>query len=674
MTAGEFIAERLSASTSGVAYICSLPNIKGEGFERNLITRNPAEIDAFVTKEDRVGRAIYGCVSLIQEGATRRAKETVAEIPGIWLDIDFKDIDETPEEVDRALRELALPPSRIVASGNGRHAYWDLKEALQATDETTVRVERLLKGLAAKLGGDFKVAQVAALMRLPGTHNTKFGAWKEVTVIANTGAFYEPKELEDWARSLPLTLTHKSEGNGEDKTGDNPWTAYTRQDGAKPPPIDVAALLRDMRPGNIHGVQVSVSAALIERGMATADVVARLMEATRAAAGPDGARWDWGREERDLVAMCETWRGKRAKEKDADEPKPLPKLTPIRFIEGEIIPPREWIVPDWIPTRKVTLFQGDGGDGKTSLMQQLQSSCATGLPWIGLSVEECISIGFYTEEEEPDLKERQAWIDVSYGQPCASTGKMHLFPRADEENELVVFDRAGKPTLTPFYHQVRESALDLHARLIALDVVVDLFGGDEINRREVRAFMRPLNRLAREINGAVALTSHLSQAGIKSDGGHSGSTDWSNGSRSRAYLGRPKPEDGEPPDTNARLLTRRKANFASIGDTIKLFWRNGVILPADLATRSAFRRTADEVFLALLDAVTGEGQKVSPKLKAGNYAPALFMKRGPKEREDYRRPDFERAMQVLFQRRQIKIAPYGHPSDGFEKLVRADEQ
>jgi RecA-family ATPase len=97
---------------------------------------------------------------------------------------------------------------------------------------------------------------------------------------------------------------------------------------------------------------------------------------------------------------------------------------------------------------------------------------------------------------------------------------MHLFPRADEENELVVFDRAGKPTLTPFYHQVRESALDLHARLIALDVVVDLFGGDEINRREVRAFMRPLNRLAREINGAVALTSHLSQAGIKSASSH----------------------------------------------------------------------------------------------------------------------------------------------------------
>ncbi len=29
-------------------------------------------------------------------------------------------------------------------------------------------------------------------------------------------------------------------------------------------------------------------------------------------------------------------------------------------------------------------------------------------------------------------------------------------------------------------------------------------------------------------------------------------------------------------------------------------------------------------------------------------------------------------MQVLFQRQQIKIVPYGPPSSGTEKLVRAD--
>ena len=278
--------------------------------------------------------------------------------------------------------------------------------------------------------------------------------------------------------------------------------------------------------------------------------------------------------------------------------KPLPKLVPIRFVEGEIPKPREWIVHDgWIPTRKVTLLQGDGGDGKTPLVQQLLSSCATALPWLGLRVEECTGLGFFTEDEDRDIRLRQADIDASYGQHCASTGKMHLFPRVDEDNELVVFDNRGKPSLTPFYRQVRESALDLRARLIALDIAVDLFGGDEISRRHVRGFMRPLGALAREIDGAVVMTAHVSQAGIKSDGGHSGSTDWSNGPRGRLYLGRPKAENGEATDPNARILTRKKANFSTVGETVKLHWERGLIVP-DNVTSSQFRRPIDDRIVA----------------------------------------------------------------------------
>jgi RecA-family ATPase len=315
---------------------------------------------------------------------------------------------------------------------------------------------------------------------------------------------------------------------------------------------------------------------------------------------------------------------------------PLSKLVPIQFVVGEKLPPRKWIAPDgWIPARKTTLIQGDGVDGKTSLMQQLQWSCATALAWIGLRVEECVSIGFYTEEEERDLTERQEWIDAAYGQHCASTGNMHLFPRADEDNELVVFDRAGNPSLTMFYRQVRESALDLHARLAVLDVSVDLYGGDEINRRQVRAFIRQLIRLAREIDGAVALTGHLSQAGIKADGGHSGSTDWSNAVRSRLYLGRPKPENGEPVDANERLFTRKKANFASIGDTIKLHWQNGVLVPDGLSTPSYFRRSVDEIFLSLLDEhCAANRHPLSESINALNYAPRVFAGVPARARDD----------------------------------------
>ena len=357
-----------------------------------------------------------------------------------------------------------------------------------------------------------------------------------------------------------------------------------------------------------------------------------------------------------------------AKGNGADEP--LPKLVPIRFVKGEVIPPREWIALHWIPKGTVTLVQGNGGDGKTPLMQQLQSSCAAALPWIGLNVEECASVGFYTEDKERDLKERQVAINAAF---CLTEtpSNMHLFPRLGLENELIEFDRAGNPKLTKFYHQVHEAAFDYHAGLIVLDVLVDLFGGDEIRRRQVRAFMRPLLGLAADLDAAVVITSHVSQAGIQSGGGHSGSTDWSNAARSRLYLNRPNNEQCSEIDSDARLLTRKKANFASVGDTIKLRWKDGLLIPEESAS-SYFRRSADETFLALLDAVTAEGQKVSPKSRASNYAPAFFMRRPSGDREDYQRSDFERAMQALLKDGQIKIVPYGPPSADTQKIIRRE--
>ena len=322
------------------------------------------------------------------------------------------------------------------------------------------------------------------------------------------------------------------------------------------------------------------------------------------------------------------------------EPEPentLPKLIPVRFICGGVLPPREFLVKDgWIPMRKVTLLQGDGGDGKTLLLHQLQASCATGLPWIGLEVTECASVGFYTEDDEYDAKERQQAIDAHYGRFCAGDDRMRVFTRDGRENELVVFDRNRKAFVTPFYKQVQETALDAKARLLALDVAVDMYGGNEIVRTEVRAMFRALKVLARKMDGAVVMSMHVSQSGIRTDGGHSGSTDWSNAARSRLYLNRPDDQT----DPNARVLTRKKANYAAIGDRLDLRWSAGVLMRD--GQELASRPQATQVFLEILDAMTREGQAVSSVLM-GNYAPRLFARRPPQERRGYQREDFERA-------------------------------
>ncbi len=50
----------------------------------------------------------------------------------------------------------------------------------------------------------------------------------------------------------------------------------------------------------------------------------------------------------------------------------------VSEFEGEVIPERRWLVPDWIPQGQVTLLGGDGGVGKSLLAQQLMTSLALG--------------------------------------------------------------------------------------------------------------------------------------------------------------------------------------------------------------------------------------------------------------------------------------------------------
>jgi RecA-family ATPase len=143
----------------------------------------------------------------------------------------------------------------------------------------------------------------------------------------------------------------------------------------------------------------------------------------------------------------------------------------------------------------------------------------------------------------------------------------------------MTFARGGGE-LTPFHSHVLEAALDLEARLVIVDTAADTFGGNENDRSQVRQFVsRALGSIAQKINGAVLLCAHPSRSGLTSGEGDGGSTGWSNAFRSRLYLRALDHGNGEKPDPNARVLERRKANYASRNDEIRLRWRNGVIGP-----------------------------------------------------------------------------------------------
>jgi hypothetical protein len=182
-----YFIERWFGASKHPVYFCSLPNDKSdpnESGERHIATRDIEEATAFIIKWDRPGRGLFFCTSTIKPGMVRN-KENVAELCGLWADIDFKDVIHDPDTILRRVKALRLPPSIIVSSGHGYHCWWPFKEPLPATPENIERVEAALKQLADLVGGDMKVTQVAALMRLPGSHNSKWGEWNPVELVAH---------------------------------------------------------------------------------------------------------------------------------------------------------------------------------------------------------------------------------------------------------------------------------------------------------------------------------------------------------------------------------------------------------------------------------------------------------------------------------------------------------
>ena len=68
------------------------------------------------------------------------------------------------------LTSLILPPSVLVGSGKGVHAYWRL---IEPTSEL-FRVEQVNRGLRRRFGADNAV-DAARILRVASTYNFKYG-------------------------------------------------------------------------------------------------------------------------------------------------------------------------------------------------------------------------------------------------------------------------------------------------------------------------------------------------------------------------------------------------------------------------------------------------------------------------------------------------------------------
>ena len=359
----------------------------------------------------------------------------------------------------------------------------------------------------------------------------------------------------------------------------------------------------------------------------------------------------------------------------ADKAPPRLALIDPGIWQGKLVPERKWIVREWIPSGYATALYGPGGIGKSLLALQLMTALALGKPWLGVPVAPVRSLGIFCEDDEDELHRRQGAINHQlHGCQFSDLSGMRLMSRLGAEDNLLMWynRKADRMVRTAFFSQILEAAREFGAKLVVIDTVADTFGGNQNDAGQVRQYVQSgLAGLARAIGGAVLACAHPSRAGMNSGTGESGSVQWDAAFRSRLYLSPPaRGEDDRSVDADARVLTRKKANYAAREEAIDLRWRDGVFgTVAAAGADGGEKPSAENVFLAILDKMTAEGQTLSHNARAGNYAPRMMRDRP--ERAGYQVKDLVRAMQALLQMGDIRIQPYGKASDRREKITRA---
>ncbi|EIG63496.1 AAA family ATPase [Bradyrhizobium sp. WSM1253] len=338
--------------------------------------------------------------------------------------------------------------------------------------------------------------------------------------------------------------------------------------------------------------------------------------------------------------------------------------------EGQAIPERQWYLEGLIPNRQVTLLSGDGGTGKSLLAYQIGLAGVLGVETIEYRPAQGRVVYLAAEDDEGELKRRGHDILTAMGRTFADLkGGMRVIPMAGKDAELVSEKRRSRELeLTGLAQRITDLLTEFRPKLLILDTAADVFGGDEINRKQVRFFVSMLRRFAMDCDLAVLLLSHPSVQGMQSGTGLSGSTAWNNSVRSRLYF------TPDKTDEDLRLLKNMKANYGKKGAETKLRWHEGAFILDDgkpTAHAALLANHADEVFLRMLSSINGSGRRVSSS-RSNTYAPTVMA--AMPERGGTSKRSLEESMARLFAEKKIAVVKEGPPSRLRERLVVVEDE
>jgi len=259
---------------------------------------------------------------------------------------------------------------------------------------------------------------------------------------------------------------------------------------------------------------------------------------------------------------------------------PLTGREPVEFDvinpsiwHGKEPPRREWMVEGLFLKGTVAMLSGDGGLGKSLIMQQLCSSAAIGRDWLGLDVVNGPALMVACEDDQDEMWRRQDRINMDLMSSMNEMGEggLMLKPRVGQDNDLCMLNRqTWKIIPTPLYQRLFNFCTYEGVKFVVIDTATATFAGNQNDERQVTTFIALLRQLAVAIQGVVIITKHPSLTGRANGTGESGSVTWNNSVRTRVYLRR----DG---DGNVSLKTM-KSNYGSVDGNIALRWSSGVFV------------------------------------------------------------------------------------------------
>lgn len=233
--------------------------------------------------------------------------------------------------------------------------------------------------------------------------------------------------------------------------------------------------------------------------------------------------------------------------RNLDEITEDPDVPMIRMSEVETNEVR-FLWPPYIPLGKLTILQGDSGNGKTYLAMYLCAACTTGTTLPNMEPHDPINVIYQTAEDG-----------------LGDTIKPRLQEAGADLDRVLTIDDSMTDPITLTDERIEKAIKQTNAKLVIIDPIQAFLGADvDMNRaNEVRPLLRKLGEVAERTDCAIVLIGHLNKASGQQSGYRNlGSIDFRAAARSVLVVGKSKE------DPNIRILAHDKSSLAPAGASL----------------------------------------------------------------------------------------------------------